>query len=49
VESVVIPVGAIVQGMTDAMAGADTPHADAFMRMAAVTMATMYRRAAKGN
>jgi hypothetical protein len=35
--------------MTDAMAGVDTPHADAFMRMAAVTMAAMYRRAVKGN
>jgi hypothetical protein len=45
----VIPIGAIVQGMSDVMAGADTPHADAFLRMAALTMAAMYRRSVKGN
>jgi hypothetical protein len=47
-EAVAIPIGAIEQGLSDAMAGLDTTYATAFRRMAALTMAAMYRRAVKG-
>jgi hypothetical protein len=39
----------MTQGMRDAIGGHDTPHAEAFYEMAALTMSAMYRRAVKGN